>query len=99
MSRRTRDQFISQLSERWALLYDPDVGQWILARDRRHDRSKCNFEGVAFWRSGILHLDREIRRRAFSVSVDASSQSLKALALDLHFLQRGEQTSQELVFG
>lgn len=99
MTTTRNDTFVANLGGNTALLYDAEVGQWILARDVRHTKSKSDFDGFAYWRDGLDKLGREVRRRQSYMRLKIASATLKTLPRELHFLSLGEPTDQELVFG
>ncbi len=93
------DTYVANLGGNIALLFDDNVGQWILAKDVRHTKDKRNFRAFAFWRDGLNKLGREVRRRQGYMRLKISPVTLKQLPLDLMYLGQGEPTDQELYFG
>lgn len=93
------DQFIAQVTDKLALLYDREVGQWILTRDKRHTKSATKFEKFAFWTDGLDKLGREVRRRQGYMRLSVPEVTLKTLPLDYWLLSKGLPTADEAVFG
>lgn len=94
-----KDMFIARLGGNIALLLDPELRQYILARDTRHTKSSTAFKKFAFWRDGIGHLGREVRRRQCYMRLGVDPVAVKTIPADLMALERGLPTSQERVFG
>lgn len=93
-----RDTHIADLGGNIALLYDNEVGQWILAKDVRHTKDYRDFRAFAYWRDGAEKLEREIKRRPY-MRLAIPTKTVKAVSLDMFFASRGEPFTDEMVYG
>lgn len=93
-----QDTHITNLGGNIVVLYDPEVGQWILAKDVRHTKDNRDFRGFAFWRDGLHKLGREIRRRPY-MNLMIPEATINTVSLEAFFLKMGLPTMDERVFG
>lgn len=95
---RSKDRLLVHLSEDVVLMHDPEVDQYILAKVITKARGD-ELQKIAFWRDGLDKLGREIRRRESYMRLSVTPESVKTVPLEIFFMQSGEKTRDELVYG